>query len=100
MTSTTLLLMVSGLLFSIGLVGVIIRRHLLIMLMFLELMLNGVVLSLVVFTQLLAAEAGITLVFLVFVVAAAEVAIAIPIVLLLVRSGGSLDPSVYSGLKG
>lgn len=100
MTSTTLLLMVSGLLFSIGLVGVIIRRHLLIMLMFLELMLNGVVLSLVVFTQLLATEAGVTLVFLVFVVAAAEVAIAIPIVLLLVRSGGSLDPSVYSGLKG
>ncbi len=100
MTSTTLLLMVSGLLFSIGLVGVIIRRHLLIMLMFLELMLNGVLLSLVVFTQLLAAEAGVTLVFLVFVVAAAEVAIAIPIVLLLVRSGGSLDPSAYSGLKG
>ena len=39
-------------------------------------------------------------VFLVFVVAAAEIAIAIPIVLLLVRRGQTLDAGAYSELKG
>ncbi|MFO8002849.1 NADH-quinone oxidoreductase subunit NuoK [Thioalkalivibrio sp.] len=100
MDDTTLLLALSGLLFVLGLVGVIVRRNLLVMLMFLELMLNGVILSLVVFTQLLGAEAGAVLVFLVFVVAAAEIAIAVPILLLLVRTGHTLDPGAYAGLKG
>jgi len=95
-----LLLVLSGILFALGLVGVIVRRNLLVMLMFLELMLNGVILSLVVFSHLLAAEIGAVLVFLVFVVAAAEIAIAVPIVLLLIRAGGTLDPSAYAGLKG
>jgi NADH-quinone oxidoreductase subunit K len=98
--ATSFLLVVSGLLFSIGLLGVIIRRNLLVMLMFLELMLNGVILSLAVFTQVLGAEAGAVLVFLVFVVAAAEIAIAVPILLLLVRARHTLDPGAYAGLKG
>jgi NADH-quinone oxidoreductase subunit K len=100
MAETTFLLGVSGLLFTLGLVGVIVRRNLLVMLMFLELMLNGVILSLAVFTQMAGAEAGAVLVFLVFVVAAAEIAIAVPILLLLVRAGRSLDPGAYAGLKG
>lgn len=100
MDNAHLLLAVSGTLFTLGLVGVIVRRNLLVMLMFLELMLNGVLLSLAVFTQLLAAEAGAVLMLLVFTVAAAEIAIAVPILLLLVRAGHTLDPGVYSGLKG
>jgi len=100
MAETSFLLGVSGLLFTLGLVGVIVRRNLLVMLMFLELMLNGVILSLAVFTQMAGAEAGAVLVFLVFVVAAAEIAIAVPILLLLVRAGHSLDPGAYAGLKG
>ena len=100
MAETSFLLGVSGLLFTLGLVGVIVRRNLLVMLMFLELMLNGVILSLAVFTQMAGAEAGAVLVFLVFVVAAAEIAIAVPILLLLVRAGRSLDPGAYAGLKG
>ncbi len=99
-TDVNLLLAVSGMLFALGLVGVIVRRNLLVMLMFLELMLNGVLLSLAVFTHLLGAEAGAVLMFLVFTVAAAEIAIAVPIILLLVRSGRTLDPTAYSGLKG
>ena len=100
MDNAHLLLAVSGTLFALGLVGVIVRRNLLVMLMFLELMLNGVLLSLAVFTQLLAAEAGAVLMLLVFTVAAAEIAIAVPILLLLVRSGHTLDPGAYGGLKG
>lgn len=100
MADTSLLLALSGILFALGLAGLIIRRNLLVMLMFLELMLNGVILSLVVFSHLWLAEVGATLVFLVFVVAAAEIALAVPIVLLLVRAGGTLDPGAYAGLKG
>jgi len=87
-------------LFAIGLLGVIVRRNVLVMLMCMELMLNGVNLSLVVFAQQAGGAAAQVLVFLVFVVAAAEIAIAIPIVLLLVRHKRSLDLAAYSELHG
>ncbi len=87
-------------LFAVGLLGVIIRRNLLVMLMCMELMLNGVNLSLVTFAQQTGTEAGAVLVFLIFVVAAAEIAIAIPIVLLLVQGKRTLDADAYTDLKG
>ena len=95
-----LLLWLSIALFSMGLLGVVIRRNALVMLMCMELMLNGVNLSLVTFAQQNGATAGAVLVFLVFVVAAAEIAIAIPIVLLLVKAKRSLDLEAYADLKG
>jgi NADH-quinone oxidoreductase subunit K len=87
-------------LFALGLTGVIIRRNVLVMLMCMELMLNGVNLSLVTFSHTLGSAVGSVLVFLVFVVATAEIAIAIPIVLLLVRRKRALDIEAYSDLKG
>jgi NADH-quinone oxidoreductase subunit K len=95
-----LLVALSAALFGLGLIGVIIRRNLLVMLMCMELMLNGVVLSLVTFAEQTGAAAGAVLVFLVFVVAAAEIGIAIPIVLLLVRQKRTLDAEAYSDMKG
>ena len=86
-------------LFALGLLGVIVRRNVLVMLMCMELMLNAVNLSLVVFAQHGDAAAASVLVFLVFVVAAAEIAIAIPIVLLLVRHKRSLDLGTYTELR-
>ncbi|WP_006787068.1 NADH-quinone oxidoreductase subunit NuoK [Thiorhodospira sibirica] len=100
MDKLNLLLGLSLALFSIGLLGLMIRRNLLIMLMFMELMLNAVLLSLVVFSYQLAAVSGGVLVFLLFVVATAEIALAIPIVVLLVRQKRSLDPGLYADLKG
>lgn len=94
------LLLTSIALFVTGLAGVIVRRNALVMLMCMELMLNGVVLSLVAFAQQRADAAGAVLVFLIFVVAAAEIAIAIPIVLLLSRQRKTLDVEAYSELKG
>jgi NADH-quinone oxidoreductase subunit K len=94
------LIAISVALFAMGLLGVIVRRNVLIMLMCMELMLNGVNLSLVTFAQQTASAAGAVLVFLVFVVATAEVAIAIPIVLLLVRRKDALDLDAYADLKG
>lgn len=94
------LLWLSGALFTLGLAGVIIRRNALVMLMCMELMLNGVNLSLVTFAQQRGDTAGAVMVFLTFVVATAEVALAIPIVLLLVKHARSLDVDRYSELKG
>jgi len=87
-------------LFSLGLVGVIVRRNVLVMLMCMELMLNGVNLSLVTFAQQTATTVGAVLVFLIFVVATVEIALAIPIVLLLVRDKRTLDLGAYNDLKG
>ena len=95
-----LLAWVSVALFAIGLLGVIVRRNVLVMLMCMELMLNGVNLSLVVFSQLADAAAPTVMVFLVFVVAAAEIGIAIPIVLLLVKHKRTLDLATYAELRG
>jgi len=100
MDRTQMLLAVAIALFSLGLLGVIVRRNVLVMLMCMELMLNGVNLSLVTFAQQTATTAGAVLVFLTFVVATAEIALAIPIVLLLVRDKRTLDLDAYSDLKG
>jgi NADH-quinone oxidoreductase subunit K len=100
MDRAQLLLMTAIGLFALGLVGVMVRRNALVMLMCMELMLNGVILSLVTFAQQTATIAGAVLVLLIFVVAAAEIGIAIPIVLLLSRQRRSLDVEAYRELKG
>ena len=95
-----MLLALSVTLFALGLLGVVVRRNVLVMLMSMELMLNGVNLSLVSFAQQNGATAGAVLVFLIFVVAASEIAIAIPIVVLLTRAKRTLDLEAYADLKG
>jgi NADH-quinone oxidoreductase subunit K len=97
---TQFLLWVSVVLFSIGLLGLIVRRNLLVMLMCMELMMNGVALSLVTFAQRGGNLEGAVMVFLIFIVAASEIAIAIPIVLLLVRHRRTLDAGAYTDLRG
>ena len=100
MDSTQLLVVLGGVIFAVGLAGIIVRRNALVMLMCMELMLNGVNLTLVSLAQRTATTEGAVLVFLVFVVAAAEVAIAIPILLLLARARRTLDVSDYVELRG
>ena len=78
MDRTQLLLALSIALFGLGLVGVLVRRNALVMLMCMELMVNAVVLSLVNFAARNGGAGGTAFVFLVFVVAAAEIAIASP----------------------
>ena len=100
MDKAQLLLSLAVAMFAIGMVGVIIRRNVLVMLMCMELMLNGVNLSLVTFAHQSGTTVGAVLVFLIFVVATAEIAIAIPIVLMLVKRKQTLDPDAYTELKG
>ena len=84
-------LAVSGLLFLIGLSGVILRRNILVIFMCLELMLNAANLSLVAFSRFNLTAAGLpnyngqVLVFFVITVAATEVAVGLAIIVALFR---------------
>ncbi len=84
-------LAVSGLLFAIGLAGVLLRRNILIIFMGLELMLNAANLSLVAFSRYHLTAAGMpnydaqVLVFFIITVAAAEVAVGLAIIVALFR---------------
>ena len=78
-------LMVSGLLFSIGIFGVILRKNTLVIYMSLELMLNAVNLALVSFSRYNGTMDGNIFVFFISTVAAAEVAVGLAIVVALYR---------------
>ena len=78
-------IMVSGLLFAIGLLGVILRKNTLVIYMSLELMLNAVNLSLVAFSRYNGTMDGNIFVFFIITVAAAEVAVGLAIIVALFR---------------
>jgi NADH-quinone oxidoreductase subunit K len=78
-------LIVSGLLFSLGLLGVVVRRNLIVIFMGLELMLNAANLSLVAFSRYNANLDGQVMVFFIITVAAAEVAVGLALIVALYR---------------
>lgn len=78
-------LIVSAALFSLGLLGVILRRNLLIMYMSLELMLNAANLALVAFSRFNNNLDGQIMVFFIITVAAAEVAVGLALIVALYR---------------
>ena len=95
-----ILLALSGLIFSMGLVGVVMRRNLLVVLMCLEIMLNAVVLSFVTSASRSNTVAGASMTFFIYVAASCEIALAMAIVVLLVKRHGSLDLDAHQDLKG
>lgn len=98
-------LAVSGLLFFIGLAGVILRRNILIIFMCLELMLNAANLSLVAFSRYNLTPSGLpnyngqVLVFFVITVAAAEVAVGLAIIVALFRAKQTTHVEDLNSLK-
>lgn len=78
-------ILVAGLLFAIGLLGVLLRKNTLIIYMSLELMLNAVNLALVAFSRYNGTMDGNLFVFFIITVAAAEVAIGLAIIVALFR---------------
>jgi NADH-quinone oxidoreductase subunit K len=98
-------LAVSGLLFIIGLAGVILRRNIIIIFMCLELMLNAANLSLVAFSRFNVNVAGLpnyngqVLVFFVITVAAAEVAVGLAIIVALFRAKQTIHVEDLNTLK-
>jgi|SRR5216683_481583 len=78
-------LIVSALLFALGLLGVIVRRNLLVIYMSLELMLNAANLALVAFSRFTDNLDGQVFVFFVITVAAAEVSVGLALIVALYR---------------
>ena len=78
-------ILLAGLLFAIGMFGVILRKNTLIIYMSLELMLNGVILALVAFSRFNGTMDGNLFVFFIITVAAAEVALGLDIIVALFR---------------
>jgi NADH-quinone oxidoreductase subunit K len=79
-------LTLSGLVFTIGAIGVLTRRNAIIIFMCIELMLNAVNLTLVAFSSYLGDATGQVFVFFIMAVAAAEAAVGLAIVLALFRN--------------
>lgn len=92
-------LVVSALLFSIGVLGVLLRRNLLVVYMSLELMLNAANLALIAFSRFNARLDGQVFVFFVITVAAAEVAVGLALIVALFRKKQSVETSDFAGMR-
>jgi NADH-quinone oxidoreductase subunit K len=98
--TTTWYLVLGALLFTIGAVGLMVRRNPLVMFMCVELMLNAVNLTFVTFAKALDDIGGQTIVFFVLVVAAAEVVVGLGIIVALMRRRPGATADDISMLKG
>ena len=92
-------LVLSAILFSIGVVGVLTRRNAIIVFMSIELMLNSVNLTLVAFSAFMGNSTGQVLVFFVMAVAAAEAAVGLAIVIALFRNKQTVNIDEINILK-
>ena len=92
-------LVLSAILFTLGAVGVLIRRNALVMFMSVEMMLNAVNLTLITYSRFLGNVDGQVFVLLVMAVAAAEVAVGLAIVVSLFRHKETTDVDEMDLLK-
>jgi NADH-quinone oxidoreductase subunit K len=92
-------LLLSAFLFTCGVAGVVLRRNAIVVFMSIELMLNAVNLTLVAFSSFLGDPTGQMLVFFVMVVAAAEAAVGLAIIISLFRNKQTLNIDEINILK-
>jgi len=93
-------ILLSSILFCIGVMGVLFRRNAIIIFMSIELMLNAVNLLLVAFSAYNNDAAGQVFVFFTMAVAAAEIAVGLAILVVVYRNTKSTDIDVLNRLKG
>lgn len=93
-------LLLAALLFSIGAVGLVIRRNPLVMFMCIELMLNAVTLTFVAMSVRLGGIGGQTSVLFVMVVAAAEVTVGLAIIVAVFRRRSTASVDELAGMRG
>jgi NADH-quinone oxidoreductase subunit K len=98
--TSTYYLVLAAALFTIGAVGVLVRRNVLVMFMSVELMLNAVNLTFVAFARALNDITGQVLVFFTLVVAAAEVAVGLAIIVAIFRRRRGATADDLTVLKG
>ena len=92
-------LILSAILFTIGVSGVIIRRNAIVVFMCIELMLNAVNVAFIGFSYGMQSMVGVMMVFFVLVVAAAEAVVGLAIMLAIFRNRQSLDMEDFNLLK-
>ena len=92
-------LILSAVIFAIAVIGVLIRRNLIVVLMSIELMLNAVNLTFIAFSRFLGSIDGQVIVFFVMAVAAAEAVIGLAIIISVFRHRQTLDPQEMQILK-
>ena len=93
-------IILSAILFTIGVLGVLIRRNALIIFMSIELMLNAANLAMVAFGSLFQSFSGQIFVFFVIAVAAAEVAVGLALIVEIFKSKRSIDVDQMNSMKG
>src|SRR5215469_3393711 len=93
-------LFVSAVLFTLGVIGVLVRRNPLVIFMSIELMLNAVNLSFMTFANALHSVDGWIFVFLVLTVAAAEVVVGLAIIVSIFRTRHNVDVDELDSMKG
>jgi NADH-quinone oxidoreductase subunit K len=93
-------LIVSAIIFTVGVLGVLVRRNPLIIFMSIELMLNAVNLSFVAISSYLDSADGQMFVFLVLTVAAAEVVVGLAIIVSIFRTRRTIDVDDMNLLRG
>ena len=91
---------VSIALFSIGAIGVLTRKNMIVLLMCIELMLNAVNLLLVTFSTFFGNGDAQSFVFFIIVVAAAEATIGLSILIMAYRNSKSIDIEMFNKLNG
>lgn len=92
-------ILLSAIIFTIGVIGVLVRRNAIIIFMSVELMLNAVNLLLTAFSAYSGDAAGQVFVFFIMALAAAEVAIGLAIIVMVYRNTSSIDINILNRLK-
>jgi NADH-quinone oxidoreductase subunit K len=100
MIPTNYFILLSATLFTLGVLGVLVRRNALVVFMSIELMLNAANLALVAFAQARQSLGGQVIVFFVITVAAAEVAVGLALLVAIFRTKRTTDIDEISTLKG
>ena len=93
------ILLLSAILFSIGVLGVVLRRNVIVIFMSIELMLNAVNLSFIGFARALDSMTGVVFIFFIIVVAAAEAVVGLSIILAIYRTRKTLNIDEFNLLK-
>ncbi len=99
MIPTQHVLILSAILFTTGVLGVMLRRNVIVIFMSIELMLNAVNLSFVAFARELDSMTGIIFIFFIIVVAAAEAVVGLSIILSIYRNQKTLNVDEFNWLK-
>lgn len=92
-------ILLSTIIFSIGVIGVLVRRNAIVIFMSVELMLNAVNLLLTAFSVYRGDATGQVFVFFIMALAAAEVAVGLAIIVMIYRNTNSVDINVLNRLK-